>query len=141
MKPLDAFIDNDRHPPSARKPSSNTEKDNLATELKRLREAGHKPSQQKFVIDISGSKPHSCEDYSPCLTRSRAGSGGFWLSWQGRKMTIQEIIKLQGVNPRQIPIGSSGLSSRQLGLIAGNAVPVDLLAPVMKNLLTAANLQ
>ena len=36
-------------------------------------------------------------DVCPCLTRSRAGSGGYWMTWKNRFMNTQEILRLMGV--------------------------------------------
>ena len=139
MKPLSQFISGCKaKTESGTTALSNTERKNLEMELARLTNNGNNPSTQKFVMDISGSTPHTNENYSPCLTRTRAGSSGFYLSWLQRKMTTDEILKLQGVDPKSIP---SVVSPRQLRLIAGNAVPVDLLTPVIKASLKAGGLK
>ena len=75
---------------------------------------------------------------SPCLTRSRAGSGGFWLSWQNRFMTTNEIIKLMGVWPDDVP--ENVVSDRTLRLIAGNAIVVPVLARLLQALLQATGM-
>eukprot|EP00969_Alexandrium_andersonii_P216870 9578664-Alexandrium_andersonii.AAC.1 len=48
------------------------------------------------VIDGDGSKPHYMIGKYPCLTRSRAGFGGFWLPCLGKRVGIKYVAKLQG---------------------------------------------
>jgi site-specific DNA-cytosine methylase len=40
-------------------------------------------------------------NYSQCLTRTRAASGGFFVTSVGRMLDIKEMMKLQGFNERQ----------------------------------------
>ena len=77
-------------------------------------------------------------EISPCLTRSRAGTGGHWLTWKQRFMHTEEILRLMGVDMASIPQGV--VSDRALRLMAGNAVSVDLLSLVLGSLLDAAGL-
>lgn len=143
MQSLDKYIIECHNPSLAQfpglMPSSRTEKTNLMNVLTKLQNDGNNPLESRYVIDINGSKPHYNEHYSPCLTRTRCGSGGFWLSWKQRKMDIHEILRLQGIS-QPSKLQTDAASTRQLGMIAGNAVPVTLLARVMKPLLEAAGL-
>ena len=54
-------------------------------------------------------------------------------------MYIAEILALQGVSIEDMPVGQ--FSDRQLGLVAGNAVPISLLKRVLKRLLGSAGLR
>lgn len=145
MRNIDEFIDdNVDRPPSllwpGRLPKSPTERNNVRFILDKLKADGIDALRSQYIADIGGSRTRLSymEGVSPCLTRSRAASGGHWLTWKQRKMTISEILALQGVSLGRIPQGV--LSDRQLGGIAGNAVPVPLLRRVMKALFTAAGL-
>lgn len=124
-----------------RLPKGTTERDNVRFVLEKLKADGIDGLKSRYVADIGGSRDRVVymEGVSPCLTRSRASSGGHWLTWKQRKMTSSEVLALQGVPPGRIPAGV--LSDRQLGAIAGNAVPVPLLRRVMKALFKAAGLQ
>ena len=53
-------------------------------------------------------------------------------------MHVSEVFALQGVSAKRIP--ENILSERQMGAIAGNAVPVPLLKRVMRALFVAAGL-
>lgn len=131
-------------PPSlvwpGRLPKGSTERSNVRYVLEKLRSEGIDPLKSRYVVDIGGTRDRVVymEGVSPCLTRSRASSGGHWLTWMQRKMMPSEVLALQGVPTGRIPPGI--LSDRQLGAVAGNAVPVPLLRRVVKALLCAAGL-
>ena len=48
------------------------------------------------VVDMDGAKAHWTRDVSPCLTRNRAALG-FYLPARGRRVTLTERFKLQGI--------------------------------------------
>ena len=48
------------------------------------------------VVDVDGAKTRWTCDVSPCLTRTRAASG-FYLPSRGRRMTLAERFRLQGI--------------------------------------------
>lgn len=131
-------------PPSlnwpGRLPSGKTERGNVRFVLEKLKAEGIDGLKSRHIVDIGGSRDRVAymEGVSPCLTRARASSGGHWLTWKQRKMTPAEVLALQGVSLGRLPEGV--LSDRQLGAIAGNAVPVPLLARVLKALFLAAGL-
>ena len=141
MLPLTDFITGGacRQEFPGRMPTSNTQKKNLKSVLKTLVSEGHDPLRSHYVMDIDGSKPHFNLDYSPCITRSRAGSGGHWLSWKQRKMSLREICLLQGVDLDKI--NNTGVTDRQLAMVAGNAVPTPMLGRVLKEVLSAAGIK
>jgi site-specific DNA-cytosine methylase len=123
-----------------RLPKAPTERRNVRHVLDKLKDNGIDGLRSRYVADISGSidRVSYMDSVSPCLTRSRASSGGHWLTWKQRKMHISEVFALQGVPAKRIPEGI--LSERQMGAIAGNAVPVPLLKRVMRALFQAAGL-
>lgn len=108
-----------------------TEKKNLKETLERLKKDGHDPDKEHFIIDVSGSKPHHMLGVSPCLTRTRSGTNGHWMSWLGRKMTTHEVLALQGVATDRVGNYWEVMSTRQLRQVAGNAVPIPLMAEVL----------
>ena len=58
-------------------------------------------SSKKLVVgDMSvseGRAPHYTIDYTPTLTRTRAGEGGLWIFAYHRMLTTSEIEGLQGL--------------------------------------------
>jgi site-specific DNA-cytosine methylase len=80
-----------------------------------------------YVFDIDGSKPYFTKGYSPCITRARGGSG-FYLPSRGRRMTLGERLRLQGLTRMYLhPKHRKGISDRQLGLMIGNAMSGNVL--------------
>ena len=58
------------------------------------------------VVDMDGAKARWMLDVSPCLTRTRAALG-FYLPARGRRMTITERLRLQGVPSGCCVVGSA----------------------------------
>ena len=142
MRPITDFIPatpvaDEEYP--GRLPTGAGARRNLLAVLQRLEAEGSDPLQNHYLVDIQGSTPHFMLGVSPCLTRSRAGGGGHWISWRQRFMSAAEICALQGVSIRDLH--RERLSDRQLCLIAGNAIPVPLLARVLRAALRAAGLR
>ena len=145
MKDLSEFIDGGAAPFGfdfpGRMPSSTGAKTNerLEDALMKLQEKGLDPLRNQYVIDIDSSNTHSSLGYSPCLTRTRAGNGGHWLSWKQRRMNLNEILRLQGVQPELVPRGI--ITDRQIAMVAGNAVPIPMLSRVIDALLVSSGLR
>ena len=124
----------------ARQPTTSTARANWQASMRYIHEHGGKP-EEPWVMDISSSVSRAGKamlDRSPCLTQSRAAAAGHWLSWLGRFMTLEEMMRLMGFQPSKIP--RNIVSDRALGKALGNAVPVPLLSKVFEELLSAAGL-
>ena len=91
-----------------------------------------------YVFDLDGSKPHAMKGRCPCITRSRGGSG-FYLPSRGRRMTLGERLRLQGL-PLAYLQHRQGISDRQLGMMIGNAMSGNVLAQLLSQLLPACGL-
>ena len=121
-----------------RLPTSKTARQNVEKVLRKLQGEGRLPLQNPFVIDVGGTRVNFAEGHSPCITHSRGGSGGHWLTWKQRMTTTREVLKLMDVDPALID--ASGVSPRQIGMMAGNAIPIKMFARVLRNALKCANL-
>ena len=75
----------------------------------------------------------------PCLTRTRAASGGHWITEFGRFLAVDEISSLIGV-----PV-SVAKTARAAGLtnvqMAGNALPSSILMTLRARIRTMLGLQ
>ena len=95
------------------------------------------PFTTTYVMDIDSSsgrsKAMAC--CSPCMMRSRYK--GHWLSTRGRRMNVDEMLRLQGFRPRHF---RSVISATELGKQCGNAMSVNVLERVLAKLLPAARL-
>ena len=93
-----------------------------------------------YFIDIDHGRPVSRVNKGccPCLTRTRAGAQGFWVSTRGRQISHDEILRFQGLDRKWIK--SRGVGDRQIRLMAGNAWSVNVAARVLFQILKCLNL-
>ena len=98
---------------------------------------GFIPESAISVVDIDSSAKRckAMSDVSPCLTRSRYN--GHWLTQLQRRMTVEEMLLLQGMDPGKM----KGSCSRQnLGKMVGNSMSVNVLERVLSRALNATDL-
>ena len=73
-------------------------------------------------------------EVSPCLTRSHYR--GHWITNKNRRLTLKEMMRLQGMNPENITI--KGTPTQQ-GQQLGNAMSVNVIQRVIQSSLKAAD--
>ena len=101
--------------------------------MAKLTRKGHNPKVDLFGIDIGSSKPAGMFEGLPCLTAARGYSGGHYLSNQGRKTTIAEMLRAQGFNPETVD--TTLMSKARLGEAVGNAMTLTVIEAILGNLL------
>ena len=77
---------------------------------------GINPLTRMIIVDIGtgpSRKTHWVLDHVPCITCSRGGAQNFWISTLSRKISINELLALQGFEPTSVK--TAGLSDRQIG--------------------------
>ena len=112
-------------------------RDRLVQYLEKLRARGDNPEDDPWIINVFGRDPHGMRGRCPCLTRARAGSGGHWVSNRSRLLSIEEMLALQGM---PADVRREGISNRQLGLMIGNAMSVNVLERILVRLLPGVGL-
>ena len=142
--PLASFLDLDERRPRAefRGTATARVKKMLRKAMAKIRARGGNPdsSRRLYVVDLDGSKVHIMRDKSPCITRTRGGSG-FFLPLLGRRMNLAERLRLQGLPCDYLRcLPHSGASRRQLGQMIGNAMSGNVLAQILQRLLPACGL-
>mmetsp|Transcript_56206 Transcript_56206/g.174307 ORF Transcript_56206/g.174307 Transcript_56206/m.174307 type:complete len:121 (-) Transcript_56206:526-888(-) len=75
------------------------------------------------------------KDIAPCLTCSRGQ--GHWITNRGRRLTKDEMMRLQGIDPASF---KTVVSETQLGRQIGNAMSVNVLERIFVKALPAAGL-
>ena len=111
---------------------------NLEKLASSLARQGVDTSSTPYVLDIFASKGRSIAGKVPCLTRTRAGSGGYWVTSVAGLLTTREMLRLQGLPERLIDTARTvGVTDRQLRQMIGNAMSVNLLVVVLNTLLRA----
>ena len=119
---------------------------NLHMLLGRLQEKAEPPSGPA-ALDIFASKGRATQCRSPmvglipCLTRTRAASGGYWITGSNRLLTTREMLRLQGLPDHFIEFAeNANVSDRQLRQMIGNAMSVNVLVTILSRLLPAVGL-
>ena len=82
-----------------RLPSSKTGIHNLLRGLEDMLEHGICPFKRCCVLDVAcgpSRKPTWSAEFCPCLTRSRSGGGGYWVTCLARELNLVEKLRLQG---------------------------------------------
>ena len=94
------------------------------------------PADEEVVIDIDSSLEYSnvMVGRSPCMTRSR--DQGFWLYRRGRRMNLQEQLRLQGMNAGMEVV----VSKKAMSQMVGNAMSQNILERILTRLLPSLNL-
>ena len=113
----------------------------LAEALDTISLKGGDPLREPWLVDVDASKKYRrvALGACPCLTRSRAGSGGFYVTNVGSRMGAEAMLKLQGQDPDRMQRPPS-ISKRKFQECIGNAVTATVLARVLWKLLLAIGL-
>ena len=116
---------------------SNTAKANIAEANRQIKKQGLNPDKRTYVVncDASTSSMKWYDNISPCITRSR--STGHWLTSRHRKMSLDEMLRLQGIVPGQFKFD---LPDKKVGQLIGNAMSVNVVERIIKRALEAADL-
>jgi site-specific DNA-cytosine methylase len=139
------FLDMGYDSDSSRTPSTNAQKGVLGWALNEMAAASPPvcPTTSTVFVDImAGPRFRQWQgEHCPCITRTRGGQGGFWVTCLGRKMTLQEIGAMQGI-PRVLTqrLAQSGLSENKIGMAFGDAMSVNVLMRLFSRLLPHAGL-
>ena len=76
----------------------------------------------------------------PCLTERRSASFGIWISSRGRRIQLDELFRLQGIDSRDVDWEGAGVWRSQMGSMLGNAMSLNVCERVLGNLLWSAGL-
>ena len=107
--------------------------------LEMCQEYGLQPKRATVVVDCDSSAGGCMWDLCPCITRSRAGSDGHWLIFRGRRLGLDDMLRLQGVQPADVVIPEN-VSYRQMCLMVGNAFSANVISAISRELLSSVGL-
>ncbi len=107
-----------------------------------LRKTGMNPERRPIFIDICASRQFSMwrVNECPCLTHARGQSGGYWITTHKRKMTVEEMMGFQGIQPTTVPWQRLGISKTRMGAAVGNAMSVNVLERLLPRVCYAAGI-
>ncbi|MDE0821157.1 MAG: DNA (cytosine-5-)-methyltransferase [Opitutales bacterium] len=110
---------------------------NIVNAQKRIRDSGKDPNKTFHIVDCDASaqRSRSVEGYSPCITRSR--SRGHWISAYNRRFNMNEMFRLQGMNPTTFKVA---VSPRELGQQIGNSMSINVIERIILKALKHADL-
>eukprot|EP00427_Karlodinium_veneficum_P015886 CAMPEP_0169122590 /NCGR_PEP_ID=MMETSP1015-20121227/33312_1 /TAXON_ID=342587 /ORGANISM="Karlodinium micrum, Strain CCMP2283" /LENGTH=360 /DNA_ID=CAMNT_0009185829 /DNA_START=124 /DNA_END=1206 /DNA_ORIENTATION=+ len=121
----------DLPPPSNRNFYQNVKRLNA-----KLLKEGKDPFRTTYCYDAESTPKFAtaAEDRTPCITYRRAS--GHWVTTRGRRMNVDEMLRLQGMERcfKQV------VSNRQLGEQIGNAMSQNVIERIFIKLLPAAGL-
>ena len=136
MLALELLLDQRLHRPmSLDLPSQRTAVENVESLCRQVRAGGSDPFEDPWVFGCDKSVGAAMYNCSPCLTRARFA--GHWLSSRGRRMSLREMARLQGV-PDDFPVTVSETEFRRQ---LGNMMSVNVLERILCSLLPAAGLR
>ncbi len=75
----------------------------------------------------------------PCMTATRARNCGWWLSPVGRRITLNELFKFQGLTDNGL-WRRAGISDKQMGFMLGNSISLNVYERILGRALWAAGL-
>eukprot|EP00974_Lingulodinium_polyedra_P123308 11186279-Lingulodinium_polyedra.AAC.1 len=119
-------------------PTAPVARKKVQTILAELKAEGLRPESLPVVIDCSANNPRWVINRTPCLTATRAATGGFYVTCVKRMCTTDELFRLQGFDPSQII--TTGLSQSQLGRLIGNAFTKTVVERLLYDFLPRANI-
>lgn len=103
---------------------------------------GINPHTTPIAVDIDCSMKYKVwgNDIAKTLTKSRGMAGGPWISTRGRRTTIDELLRIQGFLPCEVPYKKAKLKKTVIGQMIGDCVPVNLLGYIMAEVFWCAGL-
>ena len=95
---------------------------------------GRSPADFPVVVDLQAPSLSMGWDVSPCLTKARGGSQAFFSLQHARRLSVNEMCRLQGLDSREMTIN---LSPVQMGHLLGNGFTCTVLARVLVSAIQA----
>ena len=116
---------------------SKTSSANLINAYKDIKAQYGNPKRVEAVVDIGASPKFATwrMGTTPTLTSGRCGSRGYYSTTLQRRLSMTEMMRLQGCNPSDID--TRGTSQTALGKIVGNAMSVNVVTKVLEQALKA----
>jgi site-specific DNA-cytosine methylase len=114
---------------------------NIDVAVAKAKAAGLDPTSVDIIVDIgcSASRTNMMHDLCPAITKSRAAGRDFWLMSAGRRLTVGELLRLQGFTAADLNL--EGVSERQVGEMVGNAMSVPVLSAVLREGLSVCGMR
>ena len=95
-----------------------------------------------IFVDVDSSEKFTTWKAGVCLplTASRTRNGGHYLTTEKRKLTVNEMLRLQGIAPRAVVGWADHVSSSNFRFAIGNAMSGNVLQRIIPRALYCAGL-
>ena len=99
--------------------------------------SGVSPFETAAVVDMGSSRRFSGVRINECqtLTKTRAGTMGYWCSLKGGPLDIDDMSKLQGFEKGDLPWSSTNVSTTAPGALRGHAQSLNLVERLLPHVL------
>jgi site-specific DNA-cytosine methylase len=126
-----------KHRPPATPPTSSGCLLRLVKSLEVLKKKKVDTNAAVFVdIDSSSNRDvYYKKGICPCITSTRAATGGFWVTKYNARIGVKGLAALQGIDLTSVT--TDMMSDRQLGSMIGNAWSINVASLIVRNLLIA----
>jgi len=137
---LDPF--NPKTDKACRLPAGERQKRLAIMACKEAMEQGTNPKVTPIAVDIDCSEKFKAwgNNIAKTVTKQRGISGGPWISTRGRRTTTDELLRIQGFLPCEVPYKKAKLAKTMIGQMLGDCVPVNLLGYIMAEVFWSAGL-
>jgi len=119
-------------------PSAPVAKAKVEKALREIAAASHNGDQVPIAINANAIKMEWMVERVPCLTKARAEQAGFWITSLGRFLTVDEMFRLQGIDPTRLR--TRGISATSVARMIGNAFTQPAIERLLRQALPAAGL-
>lgn len=135
--PISLFLEKKKKAGGLPPTSQGTARRNVKTAMRTLKREGSDPDKVPFIVDIDSTTKRMGwnNGVAPCITCGRGE--GHWVTNRGRRLTKQEMMRLQGMDPTKFV---QAVSDRQLGRQLGNTMSVNVVERLLFKVLPAARL-
>ena len=116
----------------------------LSTAVKKSMEMKHqqryKRMAHRLVVDIGCSMSRATFSASgvPVITATRAAGRDYWVLGRGRRISLAELFRCQGLLYTSDDVSRLPASPTQIGMMVGNSIPFQVLDALTRGALVAA---
>ena len=121
-------------------------RDNVKQTMQYFADNNIDADERHFVLNIGGvvcpkgGPCHYTENYIPTITATRGGARAYYSTFCKRRLTVTELMRLQGMSPERYPGFGKALSNHQAGHLVGNAMSITVVTAVLQQTLLASGI-
>ena len=107
-----------------------------------LQDYGINVEKSAIVTEIDSSLAFGswAAGFVPCITASRGRARGFHINLYNRRLTLDELMRCQGMSPRMLEGWNGFMNAASMGHAVGNAMSVTVLERLIPRVLFSASL-